>query len=35
LTLKHCEEGRDSVAKTMYESLFIFLVSELNARLNR
>ena len=34
LNAKHCSEGRDSVAKTMYESLFSWLVSELNIRLN-
>jgi len=34
LTAKHCSEGKDSVAKTMYESLFIWLVRELNQRLN-
>ena len=34
LTVKQCEEGRDSMAKAIYEGLFHWIVEELNMRVN-
>lgn len=34
LTSKQCEEGRDSMAKAIYEGLFTWIVEELNLKVN-
>lgn len=34
MTEKQCIEGRDSIAKALYENLFLWIVEELTAKVN-